>query len=257
MATISKMAMLVAGAHFLALTAPSTALAQAKPETSDAPVTAPIPPASTTAYAPIWVHLQGSEAADLQQDTAGDRKHWVTVCSAPCDQAVSPGFAYRISGDGIRNSRVFSLHARAGERETIDIDEGSKSGFVLGIVAASVGAFVMAIGLFVVLLNSVTDSLSGGTSDNSGVELGWALSGIGLAGVIGGAVAIGSNARTGVTQGGPAPSPGAWLRSSPAASGSAGFKGVLRDAFEDTRRQPEMERTLPPMVGVPLFGASF
>jgi hypothetical protein len=257
MATISKIAMLVAGAHFVALTAPRAAFAQAKPETTDTPV-ATIPPASTTAGSPVWVHIQGSEVATLEQDTAGDRRHWLTVCSAPCDQAVPLGFGYRISGDGIRNSRVFSLHARGGDRETLEVDEGSKSGFVLGIVAASVGAFVMFVGLFVVLVNSVTDSLAGGgTSDGSGLELGWALSGIGLAGVVGGAVAIATNARTGVTQGGAASSPAAWLPSSKAARGSSGFKGVLGDAFENAGRRAGMDRALPPMVGVPLFGTSF
>jgi len=255
MATITKIAMFVAGAHFVALASPSAAFAQEKPATADVPMTAPMPGASPSAESQVWVHLQGSEAADLQQDTAGDRRHWVTVCSAPCDRSVSTGFAYRIAGDGIRNSRVFSLRAQGGDRETIVVDEGSSAGLALGIVSTSVGGVVMFLGLFLVLVNSITDSLAG-ASDHSGQETGWVLAGVGLGGVVGGVVAIASNVHTGVTQG-PASSPAAWLRSGGGASGPTGFTGALKDASKDARRDAGLDQALPPVVGIPLFGGSF
>jgi len=62
---------------------------------------------------------------------------------APCDQAVSTEFSYRIAGDGIRNSRVFSVQPQSGDRETITVDEGSKAAFVAGILGVSVGALTM------------------------------------------------------------------------------------------------------------------
>jgi hypothetical protein len=263
MATISKIAMVVAGAHLVALASPSTAFAQTAPATTEAPVTAPMPAPSAAASSMVWVHLQGSQVAELQQDTVGDRKHWQTVCAAPCDKEVSPAFAYRIAGDGIRNSRVFSLHGQDGDRETIDVDEGSTSGFVLGIVSVSVGAFAMAVGLFVVLINSLSDTLDGGNTSNSGEETGWVISGIGLAGVIGGAFAIATNARTrvapGVAPGAAPPSPAAWLLPGGGPIEAPGFTGGWKDAILDARRGAGPGRALPPVVGVgiPLFGGTF
>lgn len=260
MATISKVAMLVAGAHFAALAAlasPSTAFAQDKPPTTDGPVTARMPDPTDAAGGTVWVHLEGSETAELQQDVAGDHKRWITVCSAPCDKAVPSAFSYRIGGEGIRNSRVFSLHPASGDRETIDVDEGSKAGFVLGIVGASVGSLAMTIGLMVVLLNSITDSLDGGgTPDRSGQQVGFAFIGVGLAGIIGGAVAIATNARTKVTEGPAARGasrlpPGGWTL----APGAAGV--ALKGVFPATMRDVALDRALPPAVGIPLFGGTF
>jgi hypothetical protein len=260
MPTISKIAILVAGTHFVALASPPTAFAQTAPATTEVPMTAPMPAPSATAGSSVWVHLQGSQVAELQQDTVGDRKHWQTVCLAPCDQTVSSAFAYRIAGDGIRNSRVFSVHAQAGDRETIDVDEAYTSGLVLGIVSASVGALAMAVGLFVVLVNSLADSLDGTGTSNSGGETGWVIAGVGLAGVIGGAVAIANNARTGVTPGVASSSPAAWLRSGGWRgweSGGAGITGAWNDALRDASRKAGPVGGLPPVVGVPLLGGTF
>jgi hypothetical protein len=258
MATISKVAMLVAGGHLVALTSlalPSTAFAQETPAGADAPVTARIPEASEAAGPTVWVHLEGSEAAELQQDPVGDHRRWITVCSAPCDKAVSSAFSYRIAGDGIRNSRVFSLHPASGNRETIEVDEGSKAGFVLGIVGASVGSLAMAVGFMVVLLSTLTESLDG-SQDRSGRDLGFAFIGVGLAGVIGGAVAIATNARSKVTEG-PVASPASRDASLPSlwaiAPGAADLKGMLKETVRDVA----LDRALPPMVGVPLFGGRF
>ena len=144
---------------------------------------APAPPASAAtpgdAEGPaVWVHIEGSETAQLQRDPTGNHRDWVPVCAAPCDRAVSPKFEYRIAGDGIRSSRAFSLSAHDGGRETLTVDEGSKSGFVLGIVSASVGGLVMVIGLFVVLVNATarlvdTSTGTSSTGDTSGENLGW------------------------------------------------------------------------------------
>jgi hypothetical protein len=260
MATISKVAMLVAGAHFVALASlasPSTAFAQDRPPPTDGPLTARMPDPTDAAGATVWVHLEGSETAELQQDAIGDHKRWITVCSAPCDKAVPSAFSYRIGGEGIRNSRVFSLHPTSGNRETIDVDEGSKAGFVLGIVGASVGSMALVTGLLVVLINSVTDSLDGGgTPDRSGQEVGFAFIGVGLAGVIGGAVAIATNARTKLAEGPAAQGasllpPGGWAL----APGAAG--GALKSVFPATMRDVALDRALPPAVGIPLFGGTF
>lgn len=305
MRRISKATMLIAGAHFVALTAPSVAFAEdraapaargsataagadvielknggilrgsiidaipnghariqlATGEIATVPWqeighierAAAAPPASATpeaAGAPsVVVHIEGSETAQLQRDANGNHREWVTVCSAPCDKAVSPQYDYRISGDGIRSSRVFSLSARGGEHETLTVDEGSRGGFVLGVVSASVGGLVMVIGLFVVLVNataSLVDGSSGMSSspDRSGETLGWGISAVGLAGIIGGVVLIASNARSGVTQSSTSVS---LLPSSPWTPVPA-FKDALRESIPKAAFAP---------IGVPLFGGSF
>ena len=261
MATISKVAMLLAGAHSVvlaALAAPATAYAQTAQEPAPAPLTArmpgTLPPAS-----PVWVHIQGSDVAELQQDVAGDHKQWVTVCAAPCDKAVSPQFAYRISGEGIRNSKPFTLHSLSGDHETLTVDEGSKGGFVLGIVGLSAGGFVMVVGLFVVLIgaleNAAQDAFGSELHDhNSTEEVGGVLSLVGLAGIIGGAVSLASNVHSDVTQGAVS-APAAALPSGGWAS-APGFNAAFKDAFKDARHEPGWA-ALPPAIGVPLFGARF
>jgi hypothetical protein len=264
---ISKAAMLIAGAHFVVLASPSTALAQAAPPA--APMTAPMPAAppsapSTAAPGMVRVMLAGSDVAELQQDTTGDHRHWVTVCSAPCDRVVDARFSYRIVGDGIRNSRVFSLSTQS-DRETITVDEGSKAGFVAGILGVSVGSVVMVTGFFVLLVNALSglgadgDGTPGGGSANT-EAIGWAVSGAGLAGIIGGTVAIVSNARTGVTQGAVSSQAGSlpsWL-SSPSTLEPSNPPGYAsKDVFGDARRDAAWAAALPPAVGVPLFGGRF
>jgi hypothetical protein len=263
---ISKAAMLIAGAHFVVLASPSTAFAQAAP--TAAPMTAPMPAVpsapSTATAGMVRVMLAGSDVAELQQDTTGDHRHWVTVCSAPCDRVVDTRFSYRIAGDGIRNSRVFSLSAQS-DRETITVDEGSKAGFVAGILGVSVGSVVMVTGFFVLLVNALSGlgadggGTPGGGSANT-EAIGWAISGAGLAGIIGGTVAIVSNARTGVTQGAVTSQAGSlpsWLSSPSTLEPSSAPGYASKDVSRDARRDAGWAAALPPAVGVPLFGGRF
>ncbi len=263
MATMSKVAMLVAGVHFAALASPSVAFAQETQEPPAAPLTARFPAASATAGAQVWVHLEGSEVAELQQDRVGDHRQWVTVCTAPCDTAVPSEFSYRIGGEGIRHSRVFTLHSQGSDRQTLTVDEGSKAAFAGGIVGASVGVLFVSIGLVVLLLNAAEgaiNSTEGGSGQSSGntETVGVAFSVLGLVGIIAGVVVLASNARTKVTQGSAA-SPAAWLPPTgwASAAGVPGVNGAFKDAFKDGRRDAGWAAALPPMIGVPLFRAHF
>jgi hypothetical protein len=256
MATISKVAMLLAGAHFAALASPSVAFAQATPDSS-APITAPMPGTpAPRAPSTVQVHIEGSDVAELQVDTVGDHRRWVTVCTAPCDKAVSTEFSYRIAGAGIRNSKVFTLQSR--DHEILNVDEGSKTIFVVGIVGASVGLLVTTVGLFVLLVEALSRDLNeGSTLQNSGVSEtpGITITCVGLAGIIAGVVGLATNARTGVTQGSVS-SPDAWLPPGGWVSAS-GTGGALRDAVRDARREPGVAAALPPMLGVPIFAGRF
>src|SRR5262249_53884334 len=103
---------------------------------------------------------------------------------------------------------VFRVH---GDHETLNVDEGSKAGFVLGIVGVSVGGASLLIGCFILLIDGIVEDTAGSSSQTDSFKgLGVGMSLVGLAGVIGGAVAIGSNAHTGVTQGAAAPA-AAWI----------------------------------------------
>jgi hypothetical protein len=250
MVTISKLATLVAGAHLVVLASPSAALAQAAPAPADAPSTAPAPPAANATPEPqVFVHLEGSDDAELQEDKVGDHRHWVTVCVAPCDKAVSSEFSYRIAGDGIRNSRVFNLHAESGDRETLTIDESSKSAFVAGIVVASLGGATALVGTFVALVGSLEAGIQSlGTSevDHSTETAGLGIVIVGLAGAIAGAVVIASNARTGVTP-----------RSVSAAAGWITPVGRTSEARTNARRDGPWAAAFPPVAGVPLFSGHF
>jgi hypothetical protein len=217
MATISKVATLVSGFHLVLLASPP-AFAQKTPD-ANAPLAAPLPAAHPTAADSVWVRIEGSDVAELQRDT-GDHKHFETVCTAPCEQAVSTSYAYRIGGEGIRNSRVFRLH---GDRETLSVDEGSKTAFVLGIVGVSVGGAATLAGCLVLLIDGIVSDAAGSTPETDSVhDLGLGLVVVGLAGVIGGAFAIGSNAHTSVTQDAPAPA-AAWLPAIPDTRREAGW----------------------------------
>lgn len=222
---------------------------------SAAPAAAATAPSAAEAP-PVWVHIEGSETAQLQRDTSGNHREWTTVCAAPCDKAVSPQYEYRIAGDGIRNSRVFTLSAGAGEHETLTVDEGSRGSFALGIVSASVGGLVMVIGLVVVLANAAARLVDGSngastSGDRGGETLGWGISAVGLAGIIGGIVLIASNSKSGVTQSS-ASSPGGGLTLTPGAP-MIGF----RDAFRDGARESILKGAFAPAVGVPIFGGRF
>ena len=308
MRMISKATMLLAGFHFVALTAPAVALAEDRAAPAARPPGAPggdvielknggilrgtiidaIPnghariqlatgeiatvpwqeiahieraaaaaaPAASAAGptggqgSPVWVHIEGSDVAQLERDESGNHRQWVTVCSAPCDKAVSPLYEYRISGDGIRSSHVFSLSAHGGEHETLAVDEGSRSSFVLGIVSASVGGLVMVIGLFVVLVNATASLIQDGSGNVSsgnrnGETWGWGISAVGLAGIIGGVVLLASNSKSGVTQ---SIAGSATLLPSTPWTPIPGFK----EAMQSIPKAP-----FAPAMGIPLFGARF
>jgi hypothetical protein len=249
MATISTIATLVAAAHLVVLASPSAAFAQTAPAQAETPSTARLPTTSPTPGTRVLVHLEGSDVAELQEDTVGDHRHWVTVCFAPCDRGLSSEFSYRIAGDGIRNSRVFALHAQSGDREILTIDESSKSAFVGGIVATSLGGTAVIVGSLVFILGSLEAGIQGafGSQDDSGTEtVGLGILVLGVAGIIGGVVAMVSNARTGVTPG----------RAAPAAAWPTPV-GLASDALRGPRRDTPWAAAVPPMTGVPLFSGRF
>jgi hypothetical protein len=189
----------------------------------------------------VYVHLEGSDAAELQQDVGDEREHWVTVCHSPCDQTVSPG-DYRIGGAGIRRSHVFWVDSRNGDRQTFVVNEASKGDFVLGIVGMSIGFPAMIVGLLVVSVGAAENTLGedgGGTETAGGI-----IAGAGAFVGIGGIVMTASNAHSGVSRIG-----------SESAAAQPGSPWAHVPSFRDNR--DVATRAFPAAVGVPLFGGQF
>ena len=180
----------------------------ARPATPNV-VIAPTPGATPTPAASagkVHVHIETDDADVVLEHQEG--REWRTVCAAPCDQDLPIDSGYRISGSGIRASRVFGLGGAPGDKLTISVDTASKGAFVGGIVLVSAGAVVAVVGVFVLIVvalaDAVNDSISGNssaTSQNHGTAIaGWTMVGIGVAGAIAGAVLLGTNGKTKVEQ---------------------------------------------------------
>jgi hypothetical protein len=315
MRTISKGAMLLAGAHFVALASPSLAYAQEPPASAapaggagsdvidlknggvlrgtliDAipnghariqlvtgevatvpwqdierieraaqpPAAAPAPAAAAIAVSPapaagpaagkVWMHIEGSQVAELQRDTTGDGNNWETVCTAPCDKAVPAQSGYRIVGEGIRDSAAFEVTGTNGERQTLSVDEGSRSGFVLGIVGTAAGGVALGVGLIVVLVSALARSIDNAdgvssTGAHSSETAGWVISGVGTAGLVGGIVLMVSNGRTRVSQGS-------------ATASSAASLPANDWAHIPARSDSARVGALPAAPAIPLYGGTF
>jgi hypothetical protein len=123
---------------------------------------APTPaPAATPRAAPspadrVFVHMTGSPDATLEK---GNGREWGRVCASPCDKWLPTDGGYRVGGAGIRNSAMFALVGTNGGRVDLDVDPASKSAFVGGIVATSVGYGVLPLGLLLVVVGAVANSV--------------------------------------------------------------------------------------------------
>jgi hypothetical protein len=191
----------------------------------------------------VWVHIEGSDVAQLQRDV-GDRHHWETMCSAPCDEAFSVRYRYRIAGKGINDSVSFSLNHQAGGRVRLTVNEVARIWVNLGITGVSAGGAALMFGAIFAALGAAVDEGSGiGRLQATGL----ALAGVGLAGVVGGIVLIARNARSGVAQ---TPLTG----SQSSASNPSITWQAARLALDPGDRR---EAPAPPTLSVPLFGATF
>ena len=215
------------------------------PTTSGSAPAAPVPPSAV-----VPVHAEGPDGAELQQDATG-HSDWKTVCSLPCDKQLPTGNHYRIMGEGIRASGEFTLHADSGQRDNLTVVGGSKGLFTLGVVGIVVGSALLPIGLLTALVGysekALYDPSIGNTNDGSGtITVGWTLALIGLAGGIAGLVLTINNSKTTVSQD----------------AGPAGSSTGLIDpnAFKPTptwRESGLVDRSAPPVLGVPLLSGSF
>ncbi len=196
----------------------------------------------------VLVHIEGDEEAVLEMQDRGDKGAFSQACRAPCNKSLPLDRMYRISGEGMRNSKTFKLAGTAGTAVTVDVNPGRSGAFVGGIVMTAVGPVALITGAFVYLAGSINLDYSYGfsssrttTSDNSGLQVtggvlmlaGAALTAVGIPLLV-------SNARTKVTQevGTPVPRRDGMLR-----------LPTFRDAAH--------ELPMPPMSSTPIFSRTF
>jgi hypothetical protein len=99
------------------------------------------PPAVPT----VLVHLEAPQAAVLEADATGNGE-WRAICAAPCDIPAQTDRRYRIAGDGLRRSNVFTLRSDAAGRERIQVRGASKGWFAVGFAIVAAGYVVGALG---------------------------------------------------------------------------------------------------------------
>lgn len=222
------------------------------------PATGPSTPSGPALGGPsVWVHIDGSEEARLEQDVTGYRD-WRLVCRAPCDMQVPTGKDYRITGDGLRPSGPFALQGREGDRETVEVNGASKGWFVFGVVLGGAGVVGAGIGLYVALIGAVVSSADSTatsygntpatTSDRKTGEdaekVGFTIAAAGAAAGVAGLVLIIANFRTGVSQ-------------DVAAGKAAQNDSWTKLPVPTWRTATPEQRALPPSVGFPLVSGTF
>jgi hypothetical protein len=215
--------------------------------------------ASSTATAPskslVWVHIEGSDDATLEQDTTGN-DDWAAVCTAPCDRQVSTAYWYRIAGGGIKASSQFTLRGPIGAHETLTVSPASKGWFIAGIVAVPVGGLVAYVGLIVGLAGSLGQaaSQSNGSNGSTGntqasnvsggvAAVGWTMLAVGGIAAIGGLVLAISNWKTSVQQ--------------DAGAQTAALNEAWRLPAPTWREASPEQRATPPAPALPVFTGTF
>lgn len=153
-------------------------------------------PAAPSPGAPaglVHVHIDTDDPdATLEMSQNG----WMPVCDAPCDKNLPIGASYRIAGSGIRESKPFTLGGSPGDKIILRVDTASRGGRIGGIVLLAVGGPVALVGAVVLLTVAVIKDISPNENTSSSEVTGWTMVGVGVAGIIAGAVLLGTNGKT-------------------------------------------------------------
>lgn len=98
----------------------------------------PSPAAPAAVRAMSLVHVDAPQKVNLEVSNGnGD---WERLCVSPCDRAVSSEGAYRITGDGIRDSKTFHLDPAGPTTLAVEpTSSGARAGAVVLTVVGSIG----------------------------------------------------------------------------------------------------------------------
>ncbi|MCA9589087.1 MAG: hypothetical protein KC657_27430 [Myxococcales bacterium] len=107
------------------------------------------------------VHITAPKQVILYRRPAGTSS-WVKACESPCNQELPLGDGYRVTGNGIAQSKEFNLKASPGGAVDIVVDPPATGGMVVGGIMAYGGA----VGAYVGLLMTAV-GLGGGSCSSS------------------------------------------------------------------------------------------
>jgi hypothetical protein len=97
------------------------------------------------------VHISGGKRVILYRKPAGTNA-WSQACSTPCDTELPIGDSYRLTGNGVPQTKEFRLQASPGGAVDLHIDPPSTPGILLGGTMAYGGAGTAYVGLIMTLL---------------------------------------------------------------------------------------------------------
>jgi hypothetical protein len=166
--------------------------------------TAPLAVAQAQVQGPTGqLHVDGPLEVEIV-GRPNEGYEWTPICRAPCDRTVHLDWEYSARGAGVRASAPFQLSGSDGAHVAVAVDPASSTWFVLGVVSAASGGVVTIVGLYVMLIGSLVQSLvsdGDGTGTQSGgiLEVGGVVTAVGVGLLVGGVVAALNNASTHVS----------------------------------------------------------
>jgi hypothetical protein len=92
------------------------------------------------------VHIETPKPVVLYRRPAGTSR-WVHVCNTPCTANVPIGDSYRVQGSGMQTSSEFALNATGGDVVKLDVAPSSSSGTVSGGLLIAIGGLTSYVGL--------------------------------------------------------------------------------------------------------------
>ncbi len=112
---------------------------------------APTPPTPAPMVGPrAHVRINSPKQVFLYRRPAGSTS-FVQQCVSPCDQELPIGDTYRVTGNGVAQSKEFHLGAAPGGSVEINVEPPSTGGMILGGFMAGGGASAAYVGLILTL----------------------------------------------------------------------------------------------------------
>ncbi len=120
------------------------------PPMADAPADAPAPP---MVGPKARVHVTSPRRVLLYRRPAGSAS-WVQACQSPCDMDLPTGDSYRITGNGVPQSKEFRLEVGPSGFVDLVVDPPNHGGMVLGGIVAGGGGMTFLVGSLMALVGA-------------------------------------------------------------------------------------------------------
>lgn len=124
---------------------------------------------------------------------------WRIVCGNACDTPLPTSAFYRVTGQGIRTSNVFTLKPN-GDRALVKVDTRPKGAFTAGVVLTTIGSIFLTTATAVWIINAASPPPVGGGVDVVTLLIGSASLILGLPTLVTGAILMAHNGASRVAQ---------------------------------------------------------